>query len=731
MGNWKELGEVSDSDDDGVDSQEFVDSDEPNRLTSKPFAEQTGRTSHGADDDVWSIPKSPPERRTASPRLDDSSRPDTKLFAATVTRNQLGKSNDVPNSRPGQSMTNHLDLGIIRKVETPGRELLSDTEDELALSAPPFGDRSNPTPSHGPTTSRLQGITISSPSQADFRPGRSLRPRIPIQEHPYLLEYAQYSSILKSHGIKPIRLATPASRPGDGTEEQDSQEQEFTAEESQVDLDRSDGRGSSRSENAAAGDSTSMSDDDEGLELLDAVALSTSPKTSPPHLAAIVTSSQGSLTDQTDGTSNSTDDEHPSLGDLISRPHKGRGFPTTKRTRFPKPTTTAKRSDPTSLQWRSRSSSPPIQEPTRASLSQESSPATKLPVNSRHQGLRIDRLLADDEDTEASSSVESVSGVSASGSENEAENKQKTKKRMKGVLPASWLRLDRPRARGGVRKSSHRQSPAQSPERGPRKGLALPKQSNPAVSTARLLAEFSDDDSGDDVDEWYGLSPTIERPEFPRTAASSVPPRQRFDDDLSAEEEDVIDRMTTGTKRKVSFQGPRRRKKRKDGHGVRLVPDQTPRQPRITSVLSRPSNVQSPSHGSSSENLTKAGRARGQRHIADGGKTTKPHLLSILDFIDAGAPQFLRNTTKTTKKSSRLGKSSPTRKVINLGNRKDNIDVLTVLQDWRSGKLQPSAPSRQIHRIPAMKRTPLRPLSSNSAPKSSIPEAQLLPRSQL
>ncbi|SPO05645.1 uncharacterized protein DNG_08332 [Cephalotrichum gorgonifer] len=72
-------------------------------------------------------------------------------------------------------------------------------------------------------------------------PVRKFRPRKPIQEHPYALENARYSSTFKSHGLKPLRFEGGSqSTPRRRAAQEDSQETEFQ-DESQETGDAHDG----------------------------------------------------------------------------------------------------------------------------------------------------------------------------------------------------------------------------------------------------------------------------------------------------------------------------------------------------------------------------------------------------------------------------------------------------------------------------------------------------------
>ncbi|GKT51901.1 LOW QUALITY PROTEIN: uncharacterized protein ColSpa_12082 [Colletotrichum spaethianum] len=159
--------------------------------------------------------------------------------------------------------------------------------------------------------------------QVAVRYERSFRPRKPIQEHPYLIENAQYSKALKSHGIRPVRMPTEPA-PRRQRTDNDSGEKDFEDD----------------SQETAAGAPNETTDDSQAngidepssSEPLRASSLSPSPSplrtSSPKHRGG--PSSQPSQGD-TDNTSLSDNDDLPSLDEihrklLLNRSAKKRKF---------------------------------------------------------------------------------------------------------------------------------------------------------------------------------------------------------------------------------------------------------------------------------------------------------------------------------------------------------------------------------------------------------------------
>ncbi|KAL2886191.1 Protein mms22 [Ceratocystis lukuohia] len=160
-------------------------------------------------------------------------------------------------------------------------------------------------------------------------PKRTFRPRKPIQQHPYLLEIASYNQQLKSHGVKPLRIAQSSQDSRKRREESDSQDKDFEEDSQGAPLPEDD------IENLVVGA--------EELNLL----TSSSTKNPPRRMRRLLDRGSPSPASQTIGPSASQgSDDLPTLDDLISSrtPRKGKrpSSPSTarqskKRARLPAP----------------------------------------------------------------------------------------------------------------------------------------------------------------------------------------------------------------------------------------------------------------------------------------------------------------------------------------------------------------------------------------------------------
>ncbi|KAL1913706.1 hypothetical protein Sste5344_000670 [Sporothrix stenoceras] len=218
-----------------------------------------------------------------------------------------------------------------------------------------------------------------------FRLGfvRSLRPRKPIQQHPYLLEGAQYAQAMKSHGVKPVRTEYN-SAPRKQVVEEDSQEQEFQQEEESQLPNMPQGNDSALFEDSLYDFPSSQADMDE-------LALSSlTPRTSTPAHRLLPFSSQEAVENGTDNTSLLDEDDFPTPETFLRQLHERKKNRTAKRHSSPKTSSAAKRArlvdaalqvDPPRAKWKPvRMDSSPDQLPRSAARARVSRPRSPSPV---------------------------------------------------------------------------------------------------------------------------------------------------------------------------------------------------------------------------------------------------------------------------------------------------------------------------------------------------------------
>lgn len=739
MKSWRELGEVPDSDDESVDDTELHVNEQLDRFSDidldKPQTETVPITS--VNTDIWSFPSSSP--RHASPEY-------------LVTRNQTPPKPSEPASI-GRPIRKEHGLGSLpatpskRRPDTTEKPFLEDeistsyvqvTAPGSTVSSPASLLSRTPTPPESPSllqaclsSSRARGTPVNDEDisrQVAVRLERSLRPRKPIQQHPYLLENAQYTTFMKSHGVKPIRVIPGAQSAQKTTEDENSQEQEYQAEESQDP--RGEGPMGSTEESAPI-----FFDDDE-----DELALSPSlPKTSSPG-QLLRASSQQTSTDQTDATSISDDDDLPPLERLVPLSGKKRQILKRPRSRLRSATQRKRpRFVPGSSQGSSPrpvfvpppsvwdlSSSPPgpqaLYEPSQVLGNMAESPVQERPrtpsTSFRRPTSTADPLGNGTADTpivinEDSESELSESNLTASShsSDSDSDVIRQNSRRIRGVLPASWLRLDQTKGKPAAR--NVRRSPEPSPNRAARRGVALPRQGSPKPPSTAPLLLFEDSEESDDTSR--------RRQNTEEDAVRTTPPAivmGEYDGD-SVMEDDAIDWMLPTRKRSGSYSTSHRVKKQKKSRTQSVFkgnPSQLSRQPKITQVLSRSK------HAITSTSAKKD--STDHPHRTHDGSSTKrksrkraatPPLLSILDVVEPDAPRFVKIAARAVKRKANLGKASPSKKLISLATRSDNVDALSALRDWKCGKTRPRIAAPQFRHAEKSKSRPaLREITANA-----------------
>lgn len=808
MRNWKELGEVPDSDDESLDSPESQDEqlqhDEPVDtqnvgIQTKPAPQTDNTVREAATKDIWDIPPTPDEQKIDPVQIEDrvekSTAPDALVPITSVhdiwdlpPSPQLGVEQtaahkpdrqlplptefDGPPFSPLSSAPSDIDdideLGILPLApastvsrDGKGRHNVATSvtrppttfeQDEISTpyvtitASLPGRPASSPKPATQapPSTTPVSNrsgtsfLTVELPTsasrnaaldwaEAPIRGRRSLRPRKPIQQHPYLLESVQYAHVMKSHGVKPVRVLVPEVNPTRRTASGDSPDHEFEEASSP--------EGHTMD---AADESQPMLFDDMDEDRGGVVLSPSPPRTSPTNL--LHTSSQRSEEDRTDNTS-VLEDDFPSVEQLVRRPPRPKSrmlkrqlssklLPQSKRLNRLATSSTEPASPPVS-RYRPVAMFPPSSPvagefslpsqdlggtPGFSNTSHAATPASQaFPRRSPSSGPPppVLDLTHHSEGEEASGSdSSSISRSSKSGSEVIRRNG----KRIRGVLPASWLRIDQ--QKNPAPRQKMRQTAEGSPEpAAPRRGVATRKVSSrvsspkPSVPTLLLFSDDSDDNEA-----------TITRPVPARRQSSpDEAPLVIWSDQEDAGsvvEEDQIDRMFVGTKRNRSaLDMPSTAKRRKTSHRnpFKGQPGAKRRQPRITDVLERTGSKTS----TAAKKSTEPGQRRNVSHKSSRAKPSArravtPPRLSVLDVLDSQAPRFLRIAARTAKRRHDLGKSSPAHKHISLGTRMDNVDALSVLRDWKSGRIRSKTTKSQTRKAPA--RRPLQDLSTNSSP---------------
>lgn len=724
MAKWKELGEVPDSDDEGLSDSE--DSQQP-ELPQLPVAADapserlpptiTSGYDHADNHnrDIWDVP-------TSSQSLEDLDH----LFPGDLHPSSSFPvlERRVENASPPRDV--EADFAEpsyeIEEPTTPTQTSVAAVEDVEAgesvegSEAKQSADQTSVIIELGLNTvdtviNDATAINIAEDEgfarEEAIRQNRSFRPRKPIQEHPYLLESAHYSSLFKSRGIRPVRVALEEAAANEG-KPKDSQEEDYeedtqstggglqdTAEESQLSLQR------------------------DSLDDRDELALSSRSPTPTGRLP--LPDNQRSSQNDDDG------DELPTLEDLVRRKSiLGRPKTHTKRRGSPKSSTKRKQAraflhpsppargmdifdippsppqtspavfpvapiDGINISRRRKEVASITPKPSSANISRDLTP---VPIGQGHQA--IDLTLDDDFDSSdnqdgarymAGSDAEDPGNAEASSSPERAPDLN-FRRRIRGVLPASWIRLDQQLNRAPVVKPTQRHSAEPSPERPQRKGVAQRRIVSPKPNNMNTPFFFDDDESDNDNNTNSTILRNNDIVPIPHPNGEGL---SVFDDDDlgSAMEDDHIDHMLPARKRNNSGSNQRPGKRRKVQNPFSGQPSARKRQQRITGLLNRPG---SGSTAAASKRTLEHRPSRKATTDSRSSRYTPPPRLSILDVMQSDAPQFVRIAARAAKRRSGKGKASPTNKRISLGTRRDNVDVHDVLRSWKRGKIQSRLP---------------------------------------
>ncbi|PSR83118.1 Mus7/MMS22 family-domain-containing protein [Coniella lustricola] len=549
---------------------------------------------------------------------------------------------------------------------------------------------------------------------------RSFRPRKPIQEHPYLLENAQYSKYMKTHGMKPLRISAEEQAAAKRAKEDDSQEHEYNDSQPESGFQSQDVERPHKKRKGKH-----LDDKADGFAVLH------SPRSSSPqrHLRA---SSEQSLAQETDNTSMNDDDDFPDVRHLGKS--KTVGSRQLKKT-LPMESSMPRKRRRTSYimpldkfaprdlfdAWeflpstpRVTKSAPQDTENNTPSRSSQVTPITRVVATQSPTGVWSSPGPATEQNAEPldliagvyEDDIEAESAQSTKGSDNESDSDfvRKTGKRIRGVLPASWLRLDQQKHPVKAPSNVQRESPMSSPDR-PRLGLAVKKTkaSHYTAPSRDFLDEFSADD-----DET--VLPAVNDSISLQETAFDDSPLLDLNDGASAVEDDVVDWMlpSASRSRRLPSEPSRRRKKTQqkiyNGEHRKHY-----RQPKISNAISRVERSGTSKSGELQHQINNKRISHVQRVIS-------PPALSIVDFAASNAPCFIKIAARTASKRKDMGRSKPAGKNINLGNRPDNVDALTVLRAWQNGSIKGQGTDALSHRKtarPATIRQPLKAISSN------------------
>ncbi|KAJ8109846.1 hypothetical protein OPT61_g7160 [Boeremia exigua] len=278
----------------------------------------------------------------------------------------------------------------------------------------------------------------------------------------------------------------------------------------------------------------------------------------------------------------------------------------------------------------------------------------------------------------------SESEASSSASEQEDGELHKVGRRIRGVLPASWLRIDRQaqERRQMLSRQRARSNFSQSPEpAGPQRGIAhrVTKSYVRPGGLARTdsapggVVVISDESDHELKPATYRQANNSQSSteDASRLAALFDNRYANSDDDLASMEHDRLHLPTlggSGTKRK---------------HQTRItdVMGNTKRRRTSTPIgLPKSSRISKP---------VSATTARRQRDKSRRPHSTHP-ALSVMDAdLPTDVPQFLKLARRAARRDVNQARQSPSRKQIRLHTAQDTEDANATLRQWKQGLLKP------------------------------------------
>ena len=633
-----------------------------------------------------------------------------------------------PIRRPGTEWLLAVEVEKIPRLRTPPPPKLTRLLESIASS--PLTELSSLTPT-APSLAVIrdaqlsQGENLAGPgsipsfnlfSSMDADPARkntrNLRHRNPIQLHPYVIESEKYRQILKARGIKPLRIA----------QMQESLESQMK-------------EGSQLVESDVDEDSQFQSNDMDSE--------------SPINLSPLCFHEPQNPSPPSQSESANIEEDFPDVRELLQHGPSHVAVGGTKRRKvahtFSKKELrpSEKRQRPLALETPPLSATGIVDVFTSPLLPgtltpREQSPradrgfrvpfgastaALPTPVTSSEPRVRSSvrphqNAIMVESSAESAGENEDPIVSADDSSENETGHQlERVQRKMRGVLPASWLKLDlktqKKKPGRGISTLQSLSPGKHIAQRGVARHVVMPQDRIRKTNIRREAPIIvSDDEDSDSSHNTFTRTAFLDEylPKAHEYNNNCNNDHQIFEDNRGEVLEDNrVDEMLPSTRRQNRQPKKRRKQQLQLPPGERIKPRSTapghfspsrvkfPYQPRITDHLRM-------------------------------GQTAKPKFrppkLSILDAPTQTnttyKPRFLKIASRTTRSRLDKGRHSPTHKYIRLPTREDTYDARETLQNWREGIILPAkTPSNGFATIKNSNRQPLHPRSGNGDPRSS------------
>ncbi|TFB00845.1 Protein mms22 [Trichoderma ghanense] len=715
MSDWRERGEVPDSQEESDDYFSDVETRLPVRV-SVAEAQSTN--------DIWAFPGSDDDEQGNIP-----SAADVPSFATRTSTRERSGSVTIPLALAEENLESQEQLSPPKHSETIFSSPSAPSHDEVAFrNNQDTADAPSLTNGNATVTNSHHAASFTSTSAASgerptttganevhhhaadvetadatARHGRRLRPRNLIQEKPYFYDRVNYSNTFRKHGLIPVNVITETERHRSPEASSEAASWDGDYDQDSQDIDIPPG-----TDTADAGGFTAplqehaMPDADQPF-----------PRIPQPPARTIAASFPSSPTTAADD-----DQDLPDLDQLLGRPPITRSQSPmrdasqvqTSTHRFrrrdiiysdsPEPFSGVGRKPKSAGSFPDWSDSDAQQSaPTEVVNRQESSPKTPSRPSSSDSVVSISSQEIERQDEH---SRQGSQEASESGSEAESDTHQvvtQFRRRIRGVLPASWLRLDQQTSKSGSGRSPRRR-PRHQVAHQRQRGIALTKTVTNNVLSSTTIPLTLDEDSPpaqymtDDMPErQYRMTPS-QNPERENEGLS----------DDSVVEEDHISPAVVGSKRQLRLpQAVKRdRKRAKVSIGSRSRFVQVPsKQQAITGFLHpQSSDVPSPLPADYPSDVSQrmSNKPRQNAIRRPKRRPQSPVLLSILDTIEPDAPRFMRIAARSARQTLNQGRSSVQQKCIKLAARQDQVDVLSVMEEWKTGLIKQRPSVTEAHR---------------------------------
>ena len=538
-------------------------------------------------------------------------------------------------------------------------------------------------------------------------PQRNFRQRKPIQLNPYQILDGQYLQEMRRHGVRPTRVVLPSTAQREQDQESDSQS--VDAEDTQsvfasppqpqprkAATDRSispQTHFASPEREISRSSSPNMTFEDDALPAIEDLLKHRAGKTKVymgskrrKLLHAEVPPRRGYVTHSPLHSATHLNEEAPTIHTPLSPASSPQSSPELPQLlgrggfRFP-PALNSPAKPPTPA---TSSSAIVGQRSARQLRNVISSPNAESPVV-RRKGASVTIGSGDDEAEETDSSQPQ------SEPEENTRGLKVIRRRIKGVLPASWLKLDVQAQQKLPHRKPEQRLHQELPSTAQQPGVArrLVKSSSTGRLLSDILAISSSDESDKDVQKPVArAAANLRAHQATLTQPSRMPSLFPDDDPGDVMEDNTVDFMLPTASR------IRHRKK----------VNSRKRQTRVTEAFDT----------STKRSRTRAGPSK--IAVISRPRRPKPPKLSIIDAIPsspeqpASVPAFLKVARRQARRDPAESRHLPTEKNMRLQTREDTQEVQSVLADWHAGKIRRRATSASSS---STIRKPLKPRDTN------------------